>query len=302
MKRHLFPHSLPKAKGFTMLELLVAMSVTVILLGMVTLMTGVSMDGYKGSRDKVLGGRQAKEALDAITKDFEAMVARRDRSDNMWLYAEVEPRLSTSQGGPTDKTITNACRLIFFTGALDRYDGDIDGTNDNGGDVSAVAYRLAYRDQISDTATGAVGPFPSFTLYRHLVDPDDTFTNVLGRTDLSSSNEFDDSDTFTAENVLAENIYEMTVTFLVELDAGGVKRITMGESAGQEDDLAFTGKGIQLVSGVGEKDHLAGVEISITVLSERGLVMTEKGGMTREDIIKDYGIHFTHTVDILPRF
>jgi hypothetical protein len=57
-----------------------------------------------------------------------------------------------------------------------------------------------------------------------------------------------------------------------------------------------------LVSGVGEKDHLAGVEISITVLSERGLVMTEKGGMTREDIIKDYGIHFTHTVDILPRF
>jgi prepilin-type N-terminal cleavage/methylation domain-containing protein len=302
MTSHLFPHSSPKAKGFTMLELLVAMSVTVILLGMVTFMTGVSMDGYKGSRDKVLAGRQAKEALDAITKDFEAMVARRDLSSKQWLYAKVEPKLSTSLGGPTDKKITNACELIFLTGAPDRYDGEIGETEDNGGDISAVCYRLAYRDQISGTAATAVGPFPSFTLYRHLVDPDDTFTNVLGRTDLSSSNEFDDSDTFTAENVLAENIYEMTVTFLVELDAGGVKRITMGGGAGQEDDLAFTGKGIQLVSGVGEKDRLAGVEIAMTVLSERGLVMTEKGGMTREDIIKDYGIHFTHSIDILPRF
>ena len=178
MKSHLFPHSLPKAKGFTMLELLVAMSVTVILLGMVTFMTGVSMDGYKGSRDKVVAGRQAKEALDAITKDFEAMVARADGSDNMWLYADVEPKLvadnaaNTTLVGPANKKIPNACRLIFFTGAPDRYDGDIGGTNDNGGDVSAVGYRLAYRDQISGTAANAVGAFPSFTLYRHLVDPD----------------------------------------------------------------------------------------------------------------------------------
>ena len=139
MKSHLFPHPSAKAKGFTLLELMVAMSVTVILLGMVTFMTGVSMDGYKGSRDKVVAGRQAKEALDAITKDFEAMVARADGSDNMWLYAEVEPNLSTALGGPAGKTITNAPRLIFFTGAPDRYDGDIGGTNDNGGDVSAVS-------------------------------------------------------------------------------------------------------------------------------------------------------------------
>ena len=47
--------------------------------------------------------------------------------------------------------------------------------------------------------------------------------------------------------------------------------------------------------------QLVGVEISMTVLSERGLVMTEKGGMTRQDIIKDYGVHYTHTVNV-PRF
>lgn len=299
MKSHLFPHSLPKAKGFTMLELLVAMSVTVILLGMVTFMTGVSMDGYKGSRDKVLAGRQSKEALDAITKDFEAMVARADGSDNMWLYADVEPLLSTALGGPANKRITNASRLIFFTGAPDRYGGDIGGTNDKGGDVSAVGYRLAYRDQISGAAADDVGAFPSFTLYRHIVDPDASFTNVLGRTDLSSSNEFDDSDTFTAENVLAENIYELTVTFLVQTDVG-VERITIGQQTNQHNEFTVAGNGLE-VDGAALDGQLVGVEIGMTVLSERGLVMTEKGGMEQQDIIKDYGIHYTHSINV-PRF
>ena len=312
MKRHLFPHSLPKAKGFTLLELLVAMSVTLLLLGMVTYMTGASMDGYKGSRDKVVAGRQAKEALDAITKDFEAMVARADGSDNMWLYADVEPNLSTALGGPAGKTITNACRLIFFTGAPDRYDGDIGGTDDNGGDVSAVGYRLAYRDQISGTAATAVGAFPSFTLYRHIVDPDATFTHLLGQVNLTAPvapavSQFTDALDFTAENVLAENIYELTVTFLVQR-ASGVKRFTIGQNTGtqQYHSLVIKGNGIfsKADSGsteVAEDGQLVGVEISMTVLSERGLVMTEKGGMTREDIIKDYGIHYTHSVNV-PRF
>ena len=312
MKSHLFPHPSAKAKGFTLLELMVAMSVTVILLGMVTFMTGVSMDGYKGSRDKVVAGRQAKEALDAITKDFEAMVARADGSDNMWLYAEVEPNLSTALGGPAGKTITNAPRLIFFTGAPDRYDGDIGGTNDDGGDVSAVAYRLAYRDQISGTAANAVGAFPSFTLYRHLVDPDATFTNVLGQVNLTAPvapavNQFTDALDFTAENVLAENIYELTVTFLVQR-ANGVKRFTIGQNTGtqQYHSLVIKGNGIlskadSASTEVAEAGQLVGVEIGMTVLSERGLVMTEKGGMTRQDIIKDYGVHYTHTVNV-PRF
>ena len=318
MKSHLFPHPSAKAKGFTLLELMVAMSVTVILLGMVTFMTGVSMDGYKGSRDKVVAGRQAKEALDAITKDFEAMVARADGSDNMWLYAEVEPKLvadnaaNTTLVGPANKKITNAPRLIFFTGAPDRYDGDIGGTNDNGGDVSAVAYRLAYRDQISGTAANAVGAFPSFTLYRHLVDPDATFTNVLGQVNLTAPvapavNQFTDALDFTAENVLAENIYELTVTFLVQR-ANGVKRFTIGQNTGtqQYHSLVIKGNGIlskadSASTEVAEAGQLVGVEIGVTVLSERGLVMTEKGGMTREDIIKDYGIHYTHTVNV-PRF
>ena len=175
-----------------------------------------------------------------------------------------------------------------------------------------MGYRLAYRDQISGTAATAVGAFPSFMLYRHIVDPDDTFTHLLGQVNLTAPvapavSQFTDALDFTAENVLAENIYELTVTFLVQR-ANGVKRFTIGEIAGaqQYHSLVIKGNGIfsKADSGsteVAEDGQLVGVEISMTVLSERGLVMTEKGGMTREDIIKDYGIHYTHSVNV-PRF
>ena len=355
-----------------MLELLVAMSVTVILLGMVTFMTGVSMDGYKGSRDKVLAGRQAKEALDAITKDFEAIVVRKDLPNSMWLYADIEPELIADNAanatlvGPANKKITNACRLIFFTGATDRYDGEIGllpngnpNPEDQGGNVSAVIYRLAYRDEISNKNPGDTGAFPSFTLYRHRVEPDEVFhgrknnsgqyiptKGLLGAVDLEAVCELGtlsdslEGDTFKAENVIAENIFEMTVTFLVDVETADGSPLLVRCTISPDDQLdafAVTSSGIEwdgkielpnsdiqhnldthdhsLDAGVTaplsasntvsiaqiNKGQLVGVEINMTVLSERGLVMTEKGGMTREDIIKDYGIHYTHSIDMLPR-
>jgi hypothetical protein len=307
---------------------MVAMSVTVILLGMVTFMTGVSMDGYKGSRDKVVAGRQAKEALDAITKDFEAMVARADGSDNMWLYAEVEPNLSTALGGPAGKTITNAARLIFSTKPI-----DVDVGVPKKGARSVVCYRVAYRDQISDLDPNVNGAFPSFTLYRHL-PPSLVAWEVLG-TDFLSNAEYNNSNTFKAENVIAENIYELTVTFLVQVtlvhatkpDIPYVLRVTIKDS--DVSDFSVSGNGLSwdgtirlpedksiqpttsqvtfnsgdlngyvITPEIIEDGQLDGVEIGVTVLSERGLVMTQKGGMTRQDIIKDYGIHYTHTVNI----
>jgi hypothetical protein len=44
--------------------------------------------------------------------------------------------------------------------------------------------------------------------------------------------------------------------------------------------------------------QLLGVEISITVISDKGLVMTQKGGMTRGDIINEYGHHYTNVINV----
>lgn len=301
-----------RPRGFTLLELLVAMSVTVILLGMVTFMTGSSLEGYGKSRDKVVTSRQARQALDTIIRDFQAMVSRRDGNDYEWLHAQLEPKINTALGGPTDKRISNACRVIFFTGATDRYDGEI---ADGSGDVSSVSYRLVYRDQISGTAATAVGAFPTFTLYRNLVNPDTTFIHVLGQSNLTSPaspavNQFTDAKDFTAENVLAENIFELSMTFIVQyVDTSGanpvtkLERVTIGNTAGaQYSSFRIAGNGIVATGGTNAAllgdGQLVGVEVSITVLSDKGLMMTQKGGMTRADIINEYGYHYTNFVNV----
>ncbi len=206
--------------GFTLIELLVAMAITVILLGVLVYMTGISMDTYKRSRNEVRASRQAKEALEIISKDFESMVSRRDGNDYEWLYAGKE---KSSLTGPSGKElqITNSSHLIFFTGATDRYNGQINVDNvDKGGDVSAVCYRLVFRDQIGDTDDEE---YAVYSLYRHLINPDEAFgvggtSGLLAEADLESAYTglFDDTADLAASNFLVENIYEFTVTFLVE--------------------------------------------------------------------------------------
>ena len=304
--------------GFTLIELLVAMSITVILLGVLVYITGISMDTYKKSRNEVRASRQAKEALEVLAKDFESMISRRDGSNYEWVYAGKETSLLTGPSG-TDKLITNSSYLIFFTGATDRYDGNIrnddplKGTVDEGGDVSAVCYRLVFRDQIGDTD---VDKYAVYSLYRHLVNPDKAFgvdgaDGLLAETDLKSAYTglFKDSDDIlVASNFLVENIYEFTVTFLVEYTepssdpllpaATKIQRVTMHDSS------EFRLKGNEIVAnttppvadGV-QNGSIVGVEVSISVLTDHGVTLAKKSGMSWEDIINKHSYHFTKTIN-----
>ena len=364
MKKDSLPIRPTQARGFTLLELMVAMSITVILLGIVTYLTSMSMDTYKKSRDQVRSARQAKEALDAIGKDFQSMVLRKDGNDFEWLHAEVEPELvgdtaaNITLAGPANKKITNACRVIFFAGAADRYGGDASGGS---GDVSAVSYRLVYRDQISNEDPDADGAHPVFTLYRQIIDPDETFLGreinpgppptydatkaLLGVPNLKEAYELGgvashESDSSNAENVLVENVYELTMTFLVQVtlvddpinpdpdnNVSHVLRVTIKDS--DVSDFSVSGNGlswsgtirlpenksiqsttsqVQFTSGdlngryitpaIIKAGQVVGVEISITVLSDQGLVLAQKSGIPRGEIIEEYGYHFTKTINV----
>ncbi len=291
---------LPKLRaGFTLIELLVAMAITVVLIGVLVYLTAISMNTYRDSRNEVRANRQAREALETVSKDLESMISRRDGEPSEWLYAGEEPR---GLQGPNNREITNACQLIFFAGATDRYNGKIGEAEDKGGDVSVVCYRLVYRDQIDNTDADE---YAVFSLYRHLVNPDEAF-ELLSQDNLKTAyrGKFSDADDLTSSNFLVENIYEFTVTFLVEYmdgDVTKIERVSLRQTGSRKyTEFRLKGNKIEATGPNAtkiENGRIVGAELSITVLTDRGLILAKKSGMSREELVKKYSYHFTKTIN-----
>ena len=274
-------------RGFTLMELMVAMAITTIIVTVLVSITSIALDTWNRSRSELRASRQAKSMIDSMARDFESLVTRRGNTSE-WLSAVVDPDLS-SLGNSKIKS-ENASRLVFFTAATDRYAGQIGTTTDLGGDVSCVAYRLEYRDPIN---TGASSPFETFVLNRLLVDPKETFDKLLGKTDSTDAAKSLDK-VFNAEygtklsdakNFVCENIYQFTVTFHVQVTTAPATTttpatvvsvpVTIGQGTklfrigGNKITNDFSGTGataLQVESG-----RVTAVEISATVLSDFGV-------------------------------
>ena len=260
-------------RGFTLMELMVAMAITSIIVTVLISITSIALDTWNRSRSELRAARQAKSMVETMARDFESMVTRRG-NDFEWLYASKNTELPGE-----NLTSTNASDLVFFSAATDRYGGEIGGTEDKGGDVSCVGYRLHYRNPIDKTGN----EFETFVLNRYLVNPDETFTDLLGKTELkpafdaSFSNRLDEE-----KNFVCENVFQFTLTFHVEVTrevSGTDKLLTVPVSVGQStggqmtDSFKIKGTGIEASNSIATAEELAAgrltaVEVAITVLSD----------------------------------
>jgi len=268
------------------MELLVAMTITTIIVGVLVSITSIAMDSWNRSRSELRAARQAKAMVDTMAHDLEALITRRGNSFE-WLSA-----ISATTLPGVNLTSTNAAEVIFFSGATDRYNGQIgvSGT-DLGGDVSCVAYRLNYKDPIITSGT-----FTTFVLNRLLVNPNETFTNLLGKPDLTAAMAGYSTRLDAVENFVCENIYQFTLTFHVEAThvVGGTSTlVTVPVSIGQTSSgqtttsLKIKGTGIitpVTVSTVTPAELQAGrvtaVEIAVTVLSDFGIDQLRRRAFT----------------------
>ena len=266
--------------GFTLMELMVAMAITTIIVTVLVSITSIALDTWNRSRSELRASRQAKGMIDTMARDFEALVTRRGNATE-WLSAITE-----SQKIGDKMESTNASKLIFFTAATDRYNGEIGKAADLGGDVSCVAYGLEYKDPIGSAGAG----FETFVLNRLLVNPDETFNKLLGKTDLTAelpkcTVKLDDT-----TNFVCENIYQFTITLHVQVSqasTGTTPVITivnvpvkLGKSnSGQTtDSFKIKGTGIEsgYAGGTVTNDELKGgritaMEVSATVISDFGV-------------------------------
>jgi prepilin-type N-terminal cleavage/methylation domain-containing protein len=264
-------------RGFTLMELMVAMAITTIIVTVLVSITSIAIDTWNRSRSELRAARQAKAMVDTMARDFEALVTR-SGNENEWLSA-------ISQQTPPGERLksTNAVNLIFFSGSTDRYNGEIGTTTDKGGDVSCVGYRLDYKDPIDQSGN----TFQTFVLNRVLVNPDDTFRDLLGKTDLTTAFQPYASKLDDVENFVCENVFQFTITFQIEVVQGtgaAAKVVTVPVTVGQRNSgqvansFSILGTGVDTSaspSGVTADELRSGrvkaVGVSLTVLSDAGI-------------------------------
>jgi len=275
--------NLPGKRGFTLMELMVAMAITTIIVTVLVSITSVALDTWNRSRAELRASRQAKSMIDTMARDFEAMVTRRGNT-NEWLSAEA----TKGSDIPGEKVkSSNSSKLIFFTAVTDRYNGEI-GSNfaNNVGDVSCVAYELDYKDPVTMSGSGA---FKTFVLNRLLVNPDDTFQELLGKDDLPAAFQQYENELTKQENFVCENIYQFTVTFHIQVTKAGISGaaptivdvpVTVGDggTGRVSESFKIMGSGIETEAtpaGVSATELAAGrltaMEISVTVISDFGI-------------------------------
>lgn len=278
-------------RGFTLIELLVAMAITTIIVTVLVSVTAMALDTWNRSRAEIRAARQAKAMIDSMARDFESFVSRRGNTFE-WLYAKSEP----PGDGPRGSRSPNALDLVFFSAATDRYEGKIgDADFDKGGDVSTVGYQLSYKDPIAGETND---DYKTFVLYRKIVNPDKTFTDILGKAEIK--NAFDGVGETTDEktNFICENVYQFTVTFHVSTTVGTTIKpvaVPVGKGADSTEEFRITGSGIQTTfqpKGTGAPNNeqlkagrLSAAEISITVLSDFGMQqMRRRGDLTGDKL------------------
>ena len=302
-------------RGFTLAELVVAMAITAIIVTVLVTVTSVALDTWNRSRSELRAARSAKTMVDFMARDFESLVIRKGNSYE-WLSAVADSNVVTPGIGGNMKS-ANASKLIFFTSAKDRYDGKLGTPSDKGGEVSCVGYQLNYRDPISAGAAA----LQTFVFNRVLVDPDNTFKDLLGKPDLTTAFTTYSNLASDSKNFVCENVFQFTITFQVTatVPASGTTPATtvnvpviIGPDSGPMTATSFKVNGTGIVSDIDggtvsnaqlAAGRITGVSFSTTVISDFGIEQIKKRSFTddqKADFIAKNSYQYTKLVPLSP--
>lgn len=297
-----------KQKGFTLIELMISMLITVTILGVLIGVTRVAIDAWQVSQDRARTSRIAKEVIDSVGRDLEGMVLRTGNTSE-WLSIKKASttgnKLGPDNGGI--KSLRNALEFNFYSAVTDRYNGQInkDGV-DLGGDVSLIRITVVHQDQVIDN-----GDFPVFAIYRERVDPKEAFQEHLGKADITGGKS--STEISKRENYLAENVYDFNITFTFEFtkDNGALEYKKVPISAtGKNTTLSMTGNkvlvnGTELTSNSGATNaRLSSADITLLVLSDGGMESLKNLPISNDErlakFLNEYGYTFSKSI-VLPR-
>lgn len=295
-------HPAPAARksGFTLIELMVATGIMVLLVLAVMTMTGNVLDIWGNASGRLGANAEARTALQYLGDDLETLVVRPKKQ--IWLQVDYTPA-----GNPF---LEKRPSLSFITATEHR---DRSGTDY--GNICAVNYQLAFQHPIITTASG-VTPAPIFGMYRTVVNPSTTFTNILSQgfeLDDDGNIASDDLETLIRSNVtgslasfnnfLSSHIAGLDVSFYAEnLSSGDIEDIDPNRNGFLYTDKIYDKNGNELTNFGG----ILYADIRMTVLSDEGAkaIAAANAGLSSTapaDIIRSHGTVFTRRVPIMSR-
>lgn len=276
--------------AFTLIEIMVATVVMVVLVGLVIQITSEVLNVWNRSSGRLSANAQARIAMDLVTQDLETAVLR--RNGQQWLRVEAEEGVGAPTAGQT-------VALHLFSPAMDRPDGP--------GDISAIAYRLAY----APAYDGPNAP-DTFALYRRIATPLETFNTIMGSGDSSPQESlvggfWGSSAVVDFDNFLVGNITDFRVLVYGVDPASGSTNPELIAINDQDGNRRLTEPYIFGGSGDTGIDPVY-AEIILTVLSDEGLRILEldspfagTGYSNVNDVVREHGKVFTRRVNLLAR-
>jgi type II secretory pathway pseudopilin PulG len=306
-----------RQSAFTLIEIMVATVIMIVLTGLVIQITSEVLKVWSRSSGKLAANAEARIAMDLLTQDLEAAVFR--NNDLQWLRSEKD---STSLG-------TNTVALRLFAPALDRPSTKPDGTVANG-DICAIAYQLENRDPVSGSAALGDPDKRIWSLYRLVVNPQDTFDHLIGgevqrvlpdESAIEWKGAVWSGESITGlkgSNYLVGNIVAFNLDFYVNDDDDDDTQtkvvfhtrygcglpnpnIKTGATVGPQ---AFSWMETPNDQQMAYRQPLAYAEIKLTVISDEGAQLLQnitKIPETEEEVILQHGEVFTRRVNFLAR-
>lgn len=269
-------------RGLTLLELLVAVTITLLLAGIMLAVTTGTLGIWRRTQDDFTGGTAAKLALDLLERDLQSALHRQDGVNNKWLAADVLNSAATLQahGWLTvalmkPATAESQRLLPATTGGLEPGIADarfglsgvwlrlIAATAESGSEPArprAIAYQIARRP-VSGVVS-ATNPAPvRYSLFRSFLSSQATFAtgyDVAGGYGNALTNPGTGSD------VLAPNVVDFGVWFYLRDNGGALHRIYPADNS----DLSHVATD---AASPGEADRFPEVaDVMVRVLSDEG--------------------------------
>lgn len=283
-------------RGFTLVELLVAMAITLVLVYLIMDMTNRGIYLWRAIQQDVSTASRSRMALQTISHDMESFQMNGTGNKYQWLLAKVDDGVDSTN--VKKLKIPRSTRCLFFACAPDRNPAVASSMSLRGnyrqarasnmemqGDVNAISYRLMYRDHILNLSSNSDHAFPLFSLFRQVIAPRETYEQLLGKEDLAATfGRYEQND---EKNFLCENILEMSMIFNVEYSdesadarTGQVNYKTVSipvlSSRGAGKELKVFGDRIEADGQVYKNARIVSANISLTVLTEEGVALVEQ--------------------------